>query len=188
MLAPMTLSSDLARIADAAASFAVAEETLVGIVPAEPAPGARLYLCAYQGESGETGWLVLDGDGRPVTRRAVVREAVSIAAMCELAADGAAGGDVSGLRARLAELRETDNPAGIDEAEEAAHGLEAVLGEPPVLATPERLDAIGAATRRLELALGDGGESPFARTMTAASHAVQAFTADVEAAYKVPLD
>lgn len=188
MLAPMSLEIDLARIADAAASFAAAKETLVGIVPAEPVPGARLYLCAYQWESGETGWLVLDGDGRPVTQRSVVREAVSIAAMCELAADGAAGGDVAGLRARLAELRETEDPIGIDEAEEAAQGLQVVLGAPPVLATPERLDAIGAATRRLELALGDGADSPFARTMSAASHSVQAFTADVEAAYKVPLD
>jgi hypothetical protein len=188
MLAPMSLESDLGQIAEAAASFASAKETLVGIVAAEPAPGLRLYLCAYQWSSGETGWLVLDGEGRPVTQRSVIREAVSIAAMCELAADGAAGGDVAGLRARLAELREAEDPAGIEDADAAAEELQAVLGAPPVLATPERLDAIGVATRRLELALGNGADSPFARTLSAASESVQAFTADVEAAYKVPLD
>jgi hypothetical protein len=184
----VSLETDLEAIAEAAASFAGAKETLVGIVPAEPAPGDRLYLCAYRWEGGDTGWLVLDGAGRPVTQRSVVREAVSIVAMCELAADGAAGGDLEGLRARLAELRESEDPVGIDDAEQAVEELQAVVGMPPALATPQRLDAIGVATRRLELALGNGADSPFARTMSAASQSIQAFTADVEAAYKVPLD
>jgi hypothetical protein len=113
-----------------------------------------------------------------------VRDAVSIAALCELAAEAAGGGDLEGLRARLGELRETENPEGIDEAEAALHELQTVLGSPPVLATPDRLDAIGEATRRLELALGDGMDSPFARMMRDSSESVQAFTADVEATYK----
>jgi hypothetical protein len=183
----VSLESDLGRIAEAAAGLAEAAETLVGVVPVEPAPGRRLYLCAYD-LGGEARWLVLDEAARPVTERALVREAVSIAAMCEAAADGAAGGDIEGLRARLSELRETEDPIGLEEAEEAAEQLQAVIGSPPVLATPERLDAIGTATRRLELVLGGGAESPFTRTLSAASHSVQAFTADVEAAYKVPLD
>jgi hypothetical protein len=188
MLAGVSLEHDLGRIAEPAASYAGAKERLVGIVPAEPAAGVRLYLCAYQWSTGETSWLVLDGDGGPVLDRSLVRDAVSITAMCELAAEAAGGGDLDALRARLAELRETDNPDGIDEAEEAARELQLVLGFPPVLATPRRLDAIGAAARRLELTLGEAADSPFARQMRDAAQSVQALTADVEAAYKGSLE
>jgi hypothetical protein len=184
MLVSMDLESDLERVAKAAAAFSAANETLVGIVPAEPSPDLRVYLCAYESSNGETSWLVVDEHARAVSDRLLVRDAVSIAAMCELASEGAGGGDLQGLRTRLAELRETENPLGIDEAEEAVAALEAVVGSPPVLATPQRLDAIGEATRRLELALGDGADSPFTRMMRDASESVQAFTADVEAAYK----
>lgn len=180
----LTLESDLERIAEPAVSFADAKETLVGIVPAEPAKGVRVYLCAYQWSSGETSWLVLDREGQAVLERSLVRDAVSIAALCEVAEEAAGGGDLDGLLARLAELRERENPAGIDEAEAAGKHLQSVLGSPPVLATPARLDAIGEATRRLELALGEGMDSPFACMMRDSSESVQAFTADVEAAYK----
>jgi hypothetical protein len=184
MLARVGLKSDLERIVAPAASFAEEQETLVGVVPAEPASGVRLYLCAYQWPSGETSWLVIDGEGKPVVDRSLVRDAASIAALCEVAEEAAGGGDLEDLRVRLAELRATESPEGIDEAEEAIEGLQAVLGSAPVLATPQRLDAIGVATRRLETALGDGADSPFARMMRDASESVQAFTADVEAAYK----
>jgi hypothetical protein len=183
----MSLENDLERAAAAAAALAEANETLVGVVPAEPSPGVRLYLCAYQSSSGETSWLVMDEGARAVSERSLVRAAASVTALCELASEGAGGGDLAELRSRLAELRETENPIGIDDAEEAVAALEAVVGSPPVLATPQRLDAIGAATRRLELALGDGADSPFTRMMRDASESVQAFTADVEAAYKVEL-
>jgi hypothetical protein len=188
MLVAVSLETDLDRIATSAASLAQAKETLVGIVPAEPAERLRLYLCAYQWSSGETSWLVLDEEGQPVLERALVRDAVSITALCELASEAAGGGDLDDLRRRLAELWATENPEGIEEADEAARQLQSVLGSPPVLATPQRLDAIGDATRRLELALGDGMDSPFARTMKDAAQSVQAFTADVEAAYKVTLE
>jgi hypothetical protein len=178
------LEDDLERVAEPAAYFAEAKETLVGIVPTEPAAGLRFYLCAYQWATGETSWLVLDGEGQPVLERAVVRDAVSIAALCEIAEEAAGGGDLDSLGGRLAELRETENPEGIEEAEEAARELQSVLGSPPALATPQRLDAIGEATRRLELALGGGMDSPFARMMKDSAESVQAFTADVEAAYK----
>jgi hypothetical protein len=177
----MSLENDLARIATAAVSFAEAKETLVGIVPAEPGAGLRLYLCAYQSSSAETSWLVLDADGRPVSTRNAVREAVSIAALCEVASETAAGGD---LDAQLAALRETEHPEGVEEAEEAVEALQAVIGSPPVLATPQRLDEIGEATRRVEQALGNGADSPFTHAMRGAADSVQAFTADVEASYK----
>ncbi len=70
------------------------------------------------------------------------------------AEETAAGGDLDELRSQLAALRVTENPDGIEEAEDAVLGLQRVLGVPPTLATPARLDEIGAATRALEVALG----------------------------------
>ena len=93
-------------------------------------------------------WLAYDADGEPVDERLRVRDAVSIIALCELAAETAAGGDLDELRSQLAALRVTENPPGIEEAEEAALELQHVLGAPPALATPARLDEIGSATTR----------------------------------------
>jgi hypothetical protein len=184
MLAAVSLEADLARIAEAAAAYAEDGETLVGVVPAEPAPGLRLYLCAYQLSSGETSWIVVDDEGNPVSERRLVREAASIAALCEVASETAAGGDLDELRSQLAQLRATEDMEGIDEAEKAVDALQAVIGSPPVLASPKRLDAIGEATRRLEEALGESADSPFTHVMRGAAESVQAFTADIEATYK----
>ena len=183
----MALTEDLRRIAEAAVRYADQGEEVVGIVPAEPSSGSRAYLCAYGGESDETGWLVLDEDGRPVEDRVRIREVVSIAALVELAEETAGGGDLEELRSQLVALRLTEHPAGIDEAEEAALALEGAIGAAPRVATPERLDAIGAATLRLEQVLGGTG-SPFAVAMKQATATVEELTRDVEAAYKVPLE
>jgi hypothetical protein len=122
-----------------------------------------------------------------VEDRVRIREVVSIAALVELAEETAGGGDLEELRSQLVGLRLTENPAGIDEAEEAALALEEAIGAAPRVATPERLDAIGAATLRLERVLGGEG-SPFAVAMKQATATVEELTRDVEAAYKVPLD
>jgi hypothetical protein len=82
------LDGDLRRIAEAATVFAGDGEELVGIVPAEPAGGLRLYVCAY-GREEEATWLVLDATGVPVQDRTLVRDAVSIAALCEVAEEAA---------------------------------------------------------------------------------------------------
>jgi hypothetical protein len=101
------LERELRRIADAAIRHAAEGEELTGIVPAEPGSGVRVYVCAFANErrldgahqgaeasaspvpgagvSQDTTWLVLDADGRPVDDRSLVRGAVSIAALYELA-------------------------------------------------------------------------------------------------------
>lgn len=183
----MALTQELRRIAEAAVRYAAQGEEVVGIVPAEPSSGARSYLCAYRGEDGETSWLVLDEEGKPVEERVRIREAVSIAALVELAEETAGGGDLEELRSQLVALRLTENPAEIEEAEEAAIALEETIGAAPRVATPERLDAIGAATLRLEQVLGGTG-SPFAVAMKQATATVEELTRDVETAYKVPLE
>jgi hypothetical protein len=182
----MELTEDLRQVADAAIRFAEPDGELTGIVPAEPSPGERMYLCAYAGDTGRA-WLVIGERGRVVDTRADVRAVVSIAALCELAEEVAGGGDLDDLRSRLVSLHLTENPPGIAEAEEALAALQATIGGPPRIATPEHLDAVGAATVRLEQALGNTGESPFAAAMKQAAATADELARDVEAGYKLPL-
>jgi hypothetical protein len=177
------LQEDLDGIATAAARYAEGDEELAGVVAAEPNPGAWVDLCAYRAGESHT-WLALDEAGRPVADRELVRQAASLVALAEVAEDSAGGGELDELRSRLVALRLTENPPGIDEAEEAVIALQEVLGSTPRVATTAFLDDVGAATKRLEQALGDEGLSPFAEAMKAASPAVQDFTTDVEANYK----
>lgn len=184
----MGLGEDLAALAGAAQAFAAPGEELAGVLVAESGPAARTYVCAFAGAGPERSWLALDEDGQPVGDRARVRAAVSIAAMCEVAEETAAGGDLEELRVQLVSLRITENPPGIDEAEEATLALERVLAPPPRVASPAYLDAVGLATVRLEQALGQAGPSPFAEAMKEAVAAVEALTAEVEAGYKSGLE
>jgi hypothetical protein len=177
---------ELEGIAAAAERFAAPGESLTGVLATEPAPGVRVYLCAFESAEGRS-WLALDEAGGPVESRALVRDAASIAALVEVAADAAGGGQLEELRSQLVSLRLRENPPGIDEAEAAALGLERTLGAPPRLATPALLDDIGAATRRLELALGTAGGSPFAEAMKAGTAAVDALVAEIEAHHKASL-
>ena len=182
----MALSDELSRVAEVAAGYATPGEELTGIIAAEPGPGRRGYLCAFS-SNGKRSWLALDAAGEPVLSRAFVRELVSIAALCELAEEAAGGGDLEELRSHLATVRLTEGPTGIEEAEKAALELERAIGAPPWLASPEYLDAVGAATRRLELALGAAGASPFAEAMKRSTVAVDALTQEVETTHKAPL-
>jgi len=183
----MSLAEDLERAAGLAAARAEAGDAVSGVLATEPAPGKRVYLCSLDGADGYRSWLAVREDGAVVESRTELREAVSIAALCEVAVDAAGGGDLDTLVERLDELRRSDAPAGIDEALEAARELRAVLGEPPQLATPARLDEIGAATRRLEQELDPTSGSPFAAAMRSSQDAVAELQREVEAGYRVPL-
>ena len=120
-------------------------------------------------------------------RRETVRDAASIVAVCELAEETAGGGQLDELRQQLVQLRLTESPDGIEEAEAAALELERTIGAPPRVASPAFLDAVGAATRELERALGQAGGSAFAEAMKASVATVDAFVADVLDHYAVPL-
>jgi hypothetical protein len=181
----VSAADDVARIAAAAAGFADAGEQLSGVLVAETL-GRRVYLCAFTSPGGEA-WLALDDDGQPIADQRLVREAASIAGLCEVAEESAGGGDLPQLRARLAELRETDAPEGIEDAEAATTALAELIEPEPRVASGDYLDAIGAAARRLEETLGGSGPSPFAAAMQAAVGAVEELAADIERAYKLPL-
>jgi hypothetical protein len=182
----VALSDELEPIAAAADGFASPDERLAGVLVAEPLEGGRVYLFAYESDRGHA-WLALDAAGRPLDDRRRVREAASLAALCEVAEETAGGGHLDDLRARLAELRETEAPEGIEEAEEAAAALAATLRPAPRVASSAYLDAVGAASRRLELALGEDVRSPFSAAMQQAIGAVDGLADDVEGRYKGPL-
>jgi hypothetical protein len=175
----VTVAEDVGRIAGAAAGFAAAGEALAGVLVAETL-GRRVYLCVFESAEGRS-WLALDDAAAPLTEGRLVREAASLAALCEVAEESAGGGHLPELRARLAELRKTDAPLGIEEAEAAAASLAETL-------QPEPRVASGSASRRLEQALGESGASPFATAMQSALGAVEELAADVEGNYKLPLE
>jgi hypothetical protein len=181
----MELEEEIGAARAVAEEHAEDGEEVVGVVPAEPA-GVRVYLCVYQ-RGSESTWLALDREGRPVADRGLVRDAVSIAAMCELAEESAGGGDVGDLRARLLELRLEEAPEGIEEAEAAAAELQETILTPPRVATTDYLDTIGRAAAGLERALGASGGSPFAEAMKSGLAAADELAAQVERSYKLPL-
>jgi hypothetical protein len=183
----VALSDELERAATLALAHVGAGDTVSGVLATEPEPGRRVYVCSIDGADGLRGWLAVDAAGAVVSSRVELRAAVSIAALCEVAVDSAGGGDVDGLIASLADLRAREAPEGIEDAEAAALALREVLGDPPQLATPERLDEIGVATRRLERELDPGGASPFAAALESAQGAVSELQREVEAGYLVDL-
>ena len=79
----MALADELERIA------AAQDEPVSGVLAAELIDGSRIYLCAYV--SGA--WLGFDEAGKPVQSRRLIREAVSLSALCEVAED-VAGDDL----------------------------------------------------------------------------------------------
>jgi hypothetical protein len=183
----MALSDDLRRVADVAVAYAADDEELSAVIPTEAAAGRRVYLCAYT-DGERKSWLALDGDRTAVHDRRLLRDAVSIAAMCELAEETAGGGSLPELRAQLETLRATDAPDGLDEAEAAIDELERTIGDELRIASPAYLDDVGAATRRLELALGNSGSSPFLEAMKQAGLTIDGLAADIERHYKVDLE
>ena len=184
----VSLEDELERVAEHARLLRRAVPRVSGVLAAEADPGHRVYLCSIDGADGTRAWVAVRSDGSVVTGRPELRAAVSIAALCEVAADTAGGGDLEGLVASLADLREREAPDGIEDAEDAARQLLDVLGVPPQLSTPARLDEIGAATRRLEQELDPGGASPFAAALKSAQSAVSELQREVEAGYLVDLE
>lgn len=187
ILGDVGLGDELDRIRALAAGLGEPGDVVSGIVAAEPSEGRRVYVCSFDGADGLRSWLAVLDDGSAVTSRSELRAAVSIAALCEVAADAAGGGDLDDLIARLVDLREREAPTGIEDAEAAARELREVVGDPPRLASSVRLDAIGAAARRLEQELQPSGPSPFVTAMRAADGVVGELQREIEAGYRVEL-
>jgi hypothetical protein len=183
----VTLLADLERIATIAAAHAPEGGIVGAVLAAEATPGLRAYLCAFETEDGSRSWIVVDDEGAAVSARRDVRDVVAIAALCEIAEESAVGGDLDELLSQLVALRLTENPEGIDEAEAAVRALHRTVGAPPQLASPARLDEIGAATRRLEQALDPAAASPFTAALKAAQGTIDELLQEIEQTYRVPL-
>jgi hypothetical protein len=176
----MALADEL----ETAAAAASVHGPVSGVLAAELQGGRRGYLVAL-GVDEARAWLVLDEELAPVTDRERVRETASIVVLCELAAELAGGGALAELRQKLAEVRMTGQVEGL-EAEEAALELERAIGAPPVVASPEYLDQVGAAAARLDEALPQGA-APLSAALAASSGTVQAFVTEVVERHKAPL-
>jgi hypothetical protein len=187
ILGHVALAEELERISRLALALAGPGDAVSGVLATEPPGGRRVYVCSFDGADRMRSWLAVHEDGSPVTSRVDLRAAVSIAALCEVAAEAAGGGDLDGLVGRLVELREREAPEGIEDAEAAARALKDVIGDPPQLATPARLDAIGVAARRLEQELSPSAPSPFVAAMRAAEGPVGELQREIEAGYRAEL-
>jgi hypothetical protein len=117
----VSLEDDLCRAAGAAVGFTAPGERVTAVLAAEPADGSRVYLCSYEGAGGRS-WVALDGDDQALSSRSLVREAVSLVALCEIAEE-AAGIEV--VHPRLA------TPAYLDR-----------IGTPDVAASLQAVDAL----------------------------------------------
>lgn len=85
----MSLSEDVSRIAGIAAQHRAPGQQVAAVLAVDSAAGERVYLCAYADGEGSREWLALDPGGAPLTDRARVREAASIAALVEVAEEAA---------------------------------------------------------------------------------------------------
>jgi hypothetical protein len=92
------LSDDVTRIAAAAWAYAHPGEEVAAVLPAEPAGGERVYLCGFEAADGTQSWVALDDQGSPVLSRKLVRDAASIAALCEIAEESVDGSAPTELR------------------------------------------------------------------------------------------
>ncbi len=159
------------------------------VLAAESAPGRTVFVCGFGDDAGGArSWLVVDAAGVAVNRRRDVRDAVAIAALCEIAAEVAFPGDLDDLRSHLVGLRLIEAPEGIEEAQAAVDTLQRAIGAPPTVASPARLDGIGQAARALERALDPTVASIFTAGMSSAQAAADALWHEVERSYRAPLD
>ena len=90
----VALADELERASALAAARAAPGDVVSGVIAAEPTPDERVYVCSFDDADGRRSWLAIGDDGAPLTTRAGVRAAVSIAALCEVAEDAAGGGEI----------------------------------------------------------------------------------------------
>lgn len=168
----MAIGEELER----AAAVGAVHGDVCAVLAAQLGSGERAYLLAVE-EGQQRSWLVLDQALALVCEREVVKEVAGLVALCELAVELAAGDETQGAAA-VAEQA----PA----VAAAAAALRETVGEPPWIASPDFLDAVGVAARRLEQARGDFS-SPFASALAAHTATVEAFVGDVEFRHAVAL-
>jgi hypothetical protein len=123
----VALDDDVRRAAAAAGRLAAPGEVVEAVLPTEPKPGERIFLVAFAPDNGAARtWVAVDGEGEPVTSRERVREAVSIAAICEVAEE-VVPEELLGPPPRLASPQYLDS-LGATGAEGLAGVLQSAIG------------------------------------------------------------
>jgi hypothetical protein len=142
----VSLAQELAAAHEAAAPHAGPRERVAAVIPAEPAGGMRVYLVAFEG--GERlAYVLLDAGGTAVADERLVRDAVSLIALCELAEEvsmAAAAADIAERFQAVADLLAEDEPeasAAAGQVADAARRVGEVAAGPRV-ATPRYLDRL----------------------------------------------
>lgn len=156
----MTLVERLEEAHAAASGHASAGEEVVGVLPAEPGTGERVYMLAFS--SGEAlSYLAIDSRHEPIHDRQLVRDAATILALAERAeeASGAIMGpeliDRFGACAeQLDGLGVAAGAAACRAAVDALRELEAAAAGPRV-ASPAFLDSVAYAAADVGAALGE---------------------------------
>jgi hypothetical protein len=165
----VSVEEQLLAAHEAAGAHAEPGEQVLAVLPAEPGRGRTVFLAAYGPPGGTPTYLALDGDHRPVADRQLVKDAVTMLALAELAEEASGAVAADDLRGRFQEAGRV--LAGRPQAE-AADAVVAALDRVsetaagPRIATPLLLDRLAAAAGDLaaavdtfELALDElGGE------------------------------
>jgi hypothetical protein len=125
----MSVAEDVGRIADAAAASAGPGEELAGVLAVDTL-GRRVYLCAFESAEGHA-WLALGAAGEPLTDRRLVRDAASLAALCEVAEESAGAGYLDALGSAS---RRLEQALGESSASPFAAAMQAALGSVEELA------------------------------------------------------
>ena len=118
----MALEDDVRRAAEQAARFAAPGEHVSAVLAAEASAEARVYVCSFEGDSGRS-WLALDARGEALTDRAILREAVSLLALCEIAEEAA---EIEVVHPRLATPKYLDG-IGTPDVAASMHAVDALL-------------------------------------------------------------
>ena len=177
----MSLVERLEEAHAAAAAHAEPGEEVVGVLPAEPGTGERVYVLAFS--AGEAiSYLAIDSRHEAIHDRQLVRDAATILALAERAeeASGAMLGPelierFGATAQQLDQLGEASGAAACRAAVEALRELEAAAAGPRV-ASPAFLDAVAYAAADVGAALGEvqrvaeevaegGPETPAARLL-----------------------
>ena len=174
----MKLEQELVEAHETAGALARPGEQVAAVIAVEPEPGQRRYLAAFEaGEDVE--YLLVDPGGAPVSDRRMIRDAVSLIALCELAEELSLAVAADTVRERFgavaAELRSQD-PAAAGAAVAVAEAAEVVAAAAagPRVATPAFLDAVAAVAFQLGSAL----DAYAAHAERLAEHAAEGGAAD----------
>ena len=130
------------------------------MIPTEAAGGERVYLCAFVAGEAKT-WIALDALGRAGPRPSrAARRRLDRVHVRGRRGDGRRRQPPGAAGAARDAPRDGGPGRASSDAEQAVAELEQTVGGELRVASPAYLDEIGAATRRLELALGESGRIP----------------------------